>query len=912
MYDILYYNNLNHVGLEAKFNKIVSFLKNGDFKSAEVKKLTKSSYLRAKLDDSNRLLFTPLTYQNKTYLVVLEVIRNHEYEKSRFLRGVTTIDETDVPFLEHETIESNSIQHKFDIMSTLAVSPQNRPVHFLDKFLVFDDDQSPVINCALPLILIGSAGSGKTSLMLEKLKTLSGNVLYISLSSYLVHNTHQLYYSKHYENDKQEVDFLSFHEFLETIKIPNGREVTVRDFLGWFNRQTKPKFLQDGRKLFEEFRGVLTGCSTKTAYLTHEEYINLGIKQSVYSDEERTEVHKLFMKYLSFLNDSNLYDSNLIAFEYAPIATKKYDAVLIDEIQDFTNTQLALILKTLNNVDKFFLCGDANQIVHPNFFSWSKLKSYFYVSNDIQSNEITRILAKNYRNTPEVVELANRVLKLKNYKFGSIDKESHVLIQSTINSHGTVNCIDAHSNLVKELNTKTAKSIKYAVLVLYENDKARARELLNTPLIFTPQEAKGLEYENVILFDFISNEPKFAEIAKGVDNNYLNTDFTYARTKEKSDKSLEIYKFYINALYVVITRATKNIYLIEKNPSHKFLQLLNINEIKQIEITEDKSSLEDWAIEANKLAKQGKIEQMQAIEEQILQYKKLPWQIITKKEYAGLKKSVANDITKINKKDIIRILNYAVLYHDTEIIEKFVQANIKIAQNMKKVQECLIGEYFSDYVYNNTKQMFNKINQFGVNFRNQFNFTPLMCASYMLNYGHISELIKHNPSMYEIDNRNRNAFMIMLSRVYSHINIKPEQINKIYEILCPSNISIQVDGKLIKIDAHKIEFLLCVSMLIILQEVIILNKNVLHVFTCNVILERFFSRLSGSYMLPTFRVKRSYVNAVLARNEINSKYPYNRKIFKRVRMGQYILNPDLKIKVSDAWYSVNQFIDIHH
>lgn len=29
MYDILYYNDLNSNGLETKFNKIISFLKNG-------------------------------------------------------------------------------------------------------------------------------------------------------------------------------------------------------------------------------------------------------------------------------------------------------------------------------------------------------------------------------------------------------------------------------------------------------------------------------------------------------------------------------------------------------------------------------------------------------------------------------------------------------------------------------------------------------------------------------------------------------------------------------------------------------------------------------------------------------------------------------------------------------------------
>lgn len=283
--------------------------------------------MRAKLDNSNRLIFTPLKYQDKTYLVILEVIRNHEYEKSRFLRGVTEISEADVAFLQQDVSNSINISHNLEISSHLAIAPKNRPVHFLDKFLVFDDDQTNIINCQLPLILIGSAGSGKTSLMLEKLKTFEGNVLYISLSSYLVHNTHQLYYTQHYENDKQEVDFLSFHEFLETIKIPNGNEISVYNFLTWFNRQVKPKFLTDGRKLFEEFRGVITGSNIYNNYLTYDEYINLGIKQSIYLENERAEVYQLFNKYLLFLKENNLYDPNLIAFEYKSIVNKRYDAI---------------------------------------------------------------------------------------------------------------------------------------------------------------------------------------------------------------------------------------------------------------------------------------------------------------------------------------------------------------------------------------------------------------------------------------------------------------------------------------------------------------------------------------------------------------------------------------------------------
>ena len=56
---------------------------------------------------------------------------------------------------------------------------------------------------------------------------------------------------------------------------------------------------------------------------------------------------------------------------------------------------------------------------------------------------------------------------------------------------------------------------------------------------------------------------RFREIARGVNHeDLLVEELRFARAKDKGDKSLEIYKFHINALYVAITRAVKNIYLI--------------------------------------------------------------------------------------------------------------------------------------------------------------------------------------------------------------------------------------------------------------------------------------------------------------------------------------------------------------
>ena len=263
--------------------------------------------------------------------------------------------------------------------------------------------------------------------------------------------------------------------------------------------------------------------------------------------------------------------------------------MVVDEVQDFTNSQLSLVLKSLKDNSQFLLCGDANQIVHPNFFSWSKLKSFFYQGADLNTNNITRILATNYRNTPEVTELANRVLRFKNYRFGSIDKESHYLMESNSENHGSVSCLEAAPNIIKEINTKTSKSTNYAIIVLQDRHKQKAREFFNSPLIFTVQEAKGLEYENIVLYDFVSSEQNYNEISKDMDRSFLNVDFKYSRVKDKADKSLEIYKFYINALYVAITRSICNVYMIESNPTHKLLRLLDINQIKEVNIKSQES-----------------------------------------------------------------------------------------------------------------------------------------------------------------------------------------------------------------------------------------------------------------------------------------------------------------------------------
>jgi superfamily I DNA/RNA helicase len=303
------------------------------------------------------------------------------------------------------------------------------------------------------------------------------------------------------------------------------------------------------------------------------------VKQSIFLSPEREAAYGLFDKYLLFLKAEGFYDMNIFSHQLLEACSPVYDYIVVDEVQDFTNIQLFLILKSLIKPSNFILCGDANQVVHPNFFSWSHLKSMFY-KQDFRGDEI-RILHANYRNAQIVSDLANRLLKIKIARFGSLDKESNYLVSTVSQSAGEVVFLAEKDKTAGELARKTGKSVNYAILVLRNEDKPRAAALFHSPLLFSVQESKGLEYENIILFNFISdNASEFNSICEGVSMDALHGgEPVYARGKDKADKSLDAYKFYINALYVAITRAVRNVYIIEKSRGHKLPALLGISEI---------------------------------------------------------------------------------------------------------------------------------------------------------------------------------------------------------------------------------------------------------------------------------------------------------------------------------------------
>ena len=895
---VLLYNELNPNTIPG-FSKLQKYLEEDNFKSAEVKKIGENLY-RAKLNQRDRLLFSVYRYQEENYALILEFIKSHAYQDSRFLRQVSNIDEDKIPVISKLEEPAGK--------QLVYLNPNHNSFNLLDKIISFDDHQQSVYDLHPPLIVIGSAGSGKTALTLEKMKQAIGDVLYVTQSAYLVKNSRDLYYAHHYDNPDQQIDFLSFQEFLESIRVPEGKPVTFQAFQQWFGRYRQGS-LKDAHKLFEEFRGVITGPATDKSWLSREDYLNLGVKESIFLAEERELAYDVFEKYLAFLQKEHFYDSNIVSHQYLQYIQPRYDFVVVDEVQDLTNIQLYLIIKSLHETQNFILCGDSNQIVHPNFFSWSKVKSLFYRQDDLQtSDELIRILNTNYRNSPQVTDIANKILKIKNQRFGSIDKESHYLVESNGHNQGEVLFLQDTASVRKELDSKTRTSTLFAIIVMTADQKPAAQQYFSTPLVFTIQEAKGLEYENIILYNFLSQEEsRYREISKGVSLADLDQDIKYARVKDKTDKSLEVYKFYINALYVALTRAVKNLYWIENNPKQPLLDLLGLrNAQESLQLASQNSSLDAWRQEAHKLELQGKQEQAERIRQEILKQKTPDWQVIAGSVLAELKQKA---IDNADKNARMNLLEYGLVYEDRGILESLQKAGFKAAQHPEKSLQLLQQKHYSAYSFKKPDAVLRQVDQYGPDFRNMFNQTPLMVAAWMGNTEVIKALIELGADTEKVDGNGLTAFQIALAQTVRNESYAKKKLADIYEQLEPTSMSIQVDGRLVKLDQHTMEFFML---------------NLMVAMSYRVMSKKIFFRPAGFSsqdfinavqhipysILPERRKQRTYLSSILSKNEINKDDKYNRKLFYRVMRGIYVFNPCLALKVEGEWINIYDLLAI--
>ncbi|MDX8406169.1 MAG: hypothetical protein R8K50_08485, partial [Mariprofundus sp.] len=128
--NVLIYNELNPKKIPG-FAKMKALLEADDFKSADVKKIGPNLY-RSRLDIRNRLLFSMYQHAGERYILVLECIPFHAYEKSRFLQHGASVDESKIPTITQLDDEPEPLVY---------LNRQNPTFNILDKVISFDEPQ---------------------------------------------------------------------------------------------------------------------------------------------------------------------------------------------------------------------------------------------------------------------------------------------------------------------------------------------------------------------------------------------------------------------------------------------------------------------------------------------------------------------------------------------------------------------------------------------------------------------------------------------------------------------------------------------------------------------------------------------------------------------------------------------------
>lgn len=883
--------------LSAAFKKVVAQLEADDLRSCDMKKLGRGGrFYRAKLDYDARLLVSFGRYAGATVAFALEVIEKHAYERSRFLRGAIVDEAKLAPDDGSEVIDAEPLAY---------VHPSRARFHYLAKPLTFDDTQDTLYRHPPPLVLVGAAGSGKTALLLEKLRNLSGagTVAYVTQSAWLADSARELF-GPQSGDEEVAAEFLSLRAFLESIQVPEGRPVTPRDFRGFFDRHALKLKGTDAHAAFEEIRGVI--AADPKGPLSLEAYLALGPRQSLYAPELRTRLHELFGRYVTWLEEACLYDTNLVAHAYTKLVTPMFEAIVVDEVQDFTSAELALLLAACKNPNAFVLSGDSHQIVHPNLFSWAKLKSLFFHDEALAKDDIA-ILSTSYRNASAVTEVANRLLKVKWAKFGSIDRESNTLTRAAGGREGSVTGLEPTRAALAELSEKVRRSTRAAVVVLRDEHKAEASRIYGTPLVFSVHEAKGLEYETVILHGIVGAErAAYLELTEGVTNEDVTRDgIDYRRAKDKGDKSLEENKFFTNALYVALTRAVENVVVVEPDATHPLLRLLAIPfGATATRLQKVTSSIEEWQREAHALELRGKAEQAEAIRSGVLRSEKVPWTVVEGEAYTALC-TKAFEQGSIYKKAKSQLLDYAAVHMHGTLAARLEASGLDEANSLPTRIASLQARMCELQLRKNPKDALAACEKYGIEHRSPAGLTPLMLAAFAGNAALVRELVGRGASRTARDAYGRAAMHWALQGLVN--GFLPDTLRRepdAFHAVALEAIDLRVDGRLMRLYPHQAEYM-HLAILTTVYPSMYGRFGMTRGFSRAHLVggddrEKGYLEILPESLVPSFRRVSTYVNGVLARNERDATSSPNRKLWRRVRRGEYVPNPLLAVRYSSG------------
>lgn len=224
------------------------------------------------------------------------------------------------------------------------------------------------------------------------------------------------------------------------------------------------------------------------------------LKISLYKNSLfQTKKPKIYDSYQTYLKNNHLYDfDDLILNVLNKISLHPYKHIFIDEFQDTNKLQFQLLLNMKRNNVSFFAVGDPDQSIYGFRGSYIDILNQYIKKFNAQK----LILQYNYRSDLYILTAANNLIKHNKNRFKkdlltTNPKEKEVLI--------FIGSKDEQINYIIHL-IRNNQNKKYTILYrnhyqILELKAALEYFFINRVSFYTFHESKGLEFDNVIIYE---------------------------------------------------------------------------------------------------------------------------------------------------------------------------------------------------------------------------------------------------------------------------------------------------------------------------------------------------------------------------------------------------------------------------
>lgn len=413
-----------------------------------------------------------------------------------------------------------------------------------------------------PLLVAGSAGSGKTAISVHRLAAAPSSALYLSYSPALVEQARRLccdLAAARGTGASREPDFFTFADLYRSLvpkDLADAPEMTEPLFREWFRRSGRRL---DPALVWEELRSILKGaCLALDRPMLHEAaYYELGRKRAPLFVKERPEIWLIAQRYQEWLREEGRYDRiDLCRRAFSEVRRgrgRTWDMVICDEVQDLTELELAFVLALSRRPDLsgVLLTGDTQQTIQPSGFRWAEARRLASrIGRRKEAPPVLR-LRRNLRSVRPLVELGNSLLLLRREVFGRTeeDEPEEAAVEGPVP-------IEVPAPEEEVLAAIEGFGPRCAVLTLDDAEAGRLRQRLGTSRVFHVCDAKGLEFESVVLWKLLTPDQELVQRFLRASGAGLDREPRFKRL--------------LQHLYVAATRARRHLALYEGPEPHPF------------------------------------------------------------------------------------------------------------------------------------------------------------------------------------------------------------------------------------------------------------------------------------------------------------------------------------------------------